>query len=82
VDGKLAVGDTLRLMELATQDTPEQMEQGFTSFSQCSSISKDPIFFIHEYTCILRNSNKMQLPTMNVQLPPRPMTAVLKKCLI
>ncbi|XP_059472478.1 uncharacterized protein LOC132194903 [Neocloeon triangulifer] len=35
--GKLNAGETLRMMEIATQDTPDQMEKGFNGFSQCSS---------------------------------------------
>jgi hypothetical protein len=37
VNGHLAVGETLRLMEQATQDAPEQMQKGFASFSDCAS---------------------------------------------
>jgi hypothetical protein len=37
-NGKLAAGDTLRLMEEATQNEPDQMQKGFISFSECSSI--------------------------------------------
>jgi hypothetical protein len=38
VNGNLAAGETLRLMELATQDTPDQMQQGLASFSECASV--------------------------------------------
>jgi hypothetical protein len=37
-NGKLAAGDTLRLMEEATQNEPDQMQKGLISFSECSSI--------------------------------------------
>jgi len=37
VNGHLAAGETLRLMEQATQDAPEQMQKGFASFSDCAS---------------------------------------------
>ncbi|XP_059482888.1 uncharacterized protein LOC132201040 [Neocloeon triangulifer] len=41
VNGQLDPGDTLRLLELATQEEPEEMEKGFNGYVQCSSITGD-----------------------------------------
>jgi len=32
-------GETLRLLELAKQENPVELEEGFTALSDCSSIS-------------------------------------------
>jgi len=36
----LLPGDTLRLLEESAQDTPDKLEQGFTAFSECSSVGQ------------------------------------------
>jgi hypothetical protein len=50
-NGKLAAGDTLRLMEEATQNEPDQMQKGFISFSECSSIGLKISNFEHFIFC-------------------------------
>jgi len=31
-------GEALKMMEQATQDTPEVMEEGFSAYTQCTSV--------------------------------------------
>jgi hypothetical protein len=42
-NGHLVAGETLRLMEQATQDVPEQMQKGLASFSECASKGLCPL---------------------------------------
>jgi len=34
----MVTGEVLRLMEESAQDNPDQLDQGFTAFSECSSV--------------------------------------------
>jgi hypothetical protein len=38
LNGKLDPVETLKLMELVTQETPERMDKGFTAYTECSNI--------------------------------------------
>jgi hypothetical protein len=37
LEGKLDPIETLKLMEMVTQEEPERMDQGFTAYSECSN---------------------------------------------
>jgi len=42
----MQLGDTLRLMEIAAQETPAELEEGFSAIADCSSISESlAVFF-------------------------------------
>lgn len=55
------MGETLRLMEQATQDSPEQMQKGFTTFSDCSS--KGFWLWYEAHLAILQCKNKLKICT-------------------
>jgi hypothetical protein len=40
LDGKLDPIETLKLMEIVTQNEPERMEKGFSAYSDCSNTGK------------------------------------------
>jgi len=38
----LLPGETLRLLEESAQNIPDQLEQGFTAYSECSTVGQTP----------------------------------------
>jgi predicted lipase len=51
MNGKLDPVETLKLMEMVTQEIPECMDRGFTAYSECSNIGKyyTKLYFTRQY---------------------------------